>query len=115
LTGDRRSECLATQVVVVIPTPKPPSVVFCWSRFGAFRRTTLPGLAVRSTEVGTPVWKSDWLVSTKQPEVGAVVSEKSFVVVVLSVTTIFVTLPELNPGLLAVSLGYVPDGMPANE
>src|SRR5436305_6019072 len=86
-------------VPVVVPA------VFDWSRFGAFTRRTSPGLVVRSTLVATPVWKSAWVVSTGQALVGAVPSEKFCVVVLPSVMTMLVTVLELYPGALAVSLG----------
>src|SRR5882724_13139045 len=37
---------------------------------GAFSRRTLPGLVVRSRFVGTPAWKSAWLVSIGHPLTG---------------------------------------------
>ncbi len=61
----------------------------------AFSSMTSPGLAVRSTFVGTPVWKSAWVVSVGQALAGAVPSEKSFVVVAPSVTTMLVTVLEV--------------------
>ena len=59
---------------------------FDWSAVGAFKRTTSPGLAERSTFVGTPVWKSDMVVSVRQALGCAVVREKSCVVVPPSAT-----------------------------
>ena len=56
---------------------------------------TAPEPVVRSTFVGTPVWKSTWEVSLKHPLVGAVPKEKFFVVVPLSVTRTLVTVLEL--------------------
>jgi hypothetical protein len=48
---------------------------------------TLPGLAFKSVFVGTPLWKSDCVVSVRQALTGAMVSAKFFIVVPLSVTT----------------------------
>ena len=50
---------------------------------------------MRSTFVGTPVWKSACVVSVRQPLAGAGVSAKFRVVVALSFTTMFVNVLEL--------------------
>ena len=93
------------QVVVVMPTPLLPSVVFCWSMRSGLRSSTSPGLTARSTFVATPVWKSACVVSVRHALVGAEPSEKSCVVVLPSVTTMGEAVLELYPGALAVALG----------
>jgi hypothetical protein len=50
-------------------------------------RMTSPGLVVRSTFVGIPVWKSACVVSVIHAFVGAELREKFWVVVPPSVTT----------------------------
>ena len=72
---------------------------------GAFTSVMSPGLLVRSHLVGIPAWKSDWVVSVRQPLAGAGVSEKSCVVVKPSLITILVRVTELNPGKLTVMPG----------
>src|SRR5581483_11585529 len=91
-------------VVVVMPTPLLPRVVFCWSRLG-FASTTSPGLALRSTLLGTPAWKSVCDVSVRQAPLGAVDSAKFWVVALPSVTAILVAEAGLQPGKVAVMLG----------
>jgi hypothetical protein len=61
----------------------------------AFDRMTLPGLVVRSTFVGTPVWKAACVVSVRQALASAGVRGKFRVVVALSFTTMFVNVPEV--------------------
>src|ERR1043165_4724074 len=68
------------------PKPLVPSVVFDWSTFSALRSVTLPGLEVRSTLEGTPVWKSAWLVSKRHELACAPASEKLTTVVAPSLT-----------------------------
>ena len=92
-------------VVVLKLAPWVPSVRFFWSRTSGCARTALPGLTVRSTLLGTPVWSSACELSTRQALVGALAREKFCVVVLPSVTTRLVTEAETNPGALAVALG----------
>src|SRR5579859_3993666 len=84
-------------VVIVIPTPLVPRVVFCWSILGALVRITSPGLLVRSQLVKTPARKSACEVSVMQPLVGASINEKFCVVVRPSLITILATVRELYP------------------
>src|ERR1041385_390072 len=72
--------------VVVTPKPLLLSDVFDWSTFSALRSVTLPGLEVRSTLEGTPVWKSVWLVSKRHELACALASEKLTTVVAPSLT-----------------------------
>src|SRR5262249_36851603 len=83
------------QPVAVKPVPVLVPSVYDWSRVGTFNSVTLLGLPVRSVLFGTPSWKSLVVVSVMQPLVGAVASEKFFVVVVASLTTTGVLVLEL--------------------
>src|ERR1051325_5632457 len=102
-----------------VPKPVPVVVpaVFCWSSCGAFESITSPGLVVRSSAAdGTPpARKSVCVVSVRQALVGAAVKEKFCVVVPPSVTTMLEADAVTNPGLLAVSDGYVPAGLPGTK
>ncbi len=93
------------QVVVVITTPLVPSEVFCWSSAALLSRVTLPGVVVRSRLTKTPAWKSDCVVSTRQALAGAADKEKFWIVVALSLTTMFVAAAVTKPALLAEIAG----------
>src|SRR6185295_1825922 len=94
-----------SQVVVVVPTPLLPRVVFCWLRFSTWSTSlTSFGLVVRSTLLGTPVWKSAWVVSVRHALRGALSSAKSCVLVPPSVMTIGAADSGTNPGELTMTL-----------
>src|SRR5260370_40096893 len=75
------------QLELLKPNPLFVTVVFCGSILAPLKRRTSPGLLVRSQLVGTPPWKSAWVVSVRQPLVGASVREKFWVRVRPSFTT----------------------------
>src|SRR5947199_2870550 len=107
VTGPVTPETNVWPVQAGVPKPVPVAVPaeFDWSTTVTSLSTTFPGLATRSVLDGTPVWKSAWVVSARHALVGAVVSEKSCVVVLPSVTTTLAAVLELYPGALAVMLG----------
>src|SRR5438105_3866337 len=53
------------QTVVLIPTPKLPSVSFFWSTTVWLVKRTFPGLATRSQLLATPRWKAVCVLSVK--------------------------------------------------
>jgi len=91
------------------------TVVFCWSMAGTVPSFASPGLDVRSTDEGTPAWKSAWVVSVRQPLWGADAREKFRTVVPPSVTATPAEALVRKPIALAEMPGYEPAGMLANE